>query len=132
MPLTKPIQISTINILVRSRPPHKRAVNIHLQMGTLKWLTGPTKVFFACSTYNKQPTIEKKNGSISSDMITQGLYLKKKVTINSQYSRPAETDPYVCCLEDCIVPLNSVHMVLSRTYCFFSSKKRREKRRKTN
>ena len=37
----------------------------------------------------------KKNGAISSGLVTRRLYFKK-MSLNSHFSRPAQSDPYMC------------------------------------
>ena len=56
--------------------------------------TGPTKVFSACTTYEKQLRIEKTR--LSHQVWSHGgsTFLKKKRTLNGHFSRPTETDPY--------------------------------------
>ena len=52
----------------------------------------PTKVFLASTTYDKQLTVEKIG--LSHQIWSRGGYTLKKRTLNSQNSRPAQTDPY--------------------------------------
>ena len=56
--------------------------------------TGPTKVFSASTTYEKQLRIEKTR--LSHQVWSHGgSTFKKNMTLNGHFSRPAETDPYV-------------------------------------
>ena len=57
-------------------------------------VTGPTEVFSAFKTYEKQLRIEKTR--LSHQVWSHGgSTFKKKMTLNGHFSRPAETDPYV-------------------------------------
>ena len=54
---------------------------------------GPTKVFLASKTYEKQLRIEKTR--LSHQVWSHGgSTFKKNMTLNGHFSRPAETDPY--------------------------------------
>ena len=54
-------------------------------------------MFLALRTYDKQLTIEK-TGLSNQVWSHEGSTFKKKMTLNSHFSRPAQTDPYIVSL----------------------------------